>query len=104
MRNLFRYGNKAALIVGILLMLVDDLPLAREFGAWTIGCLFCFWYSATAVYEDQRLTQKVKYGLFAYLVIVLLLLLSLHDSGEEPLTRADGSVPPVLKMLGIEKK
>ena len=104
MRNLFRYGNKAALIVGILLMLVDDLPLAHDFGAWTIGCLFCFWYSATAVHEDQRLSRKVKYGLFAYLVVVLLLLLLLHESGAEPSTRSDGSLNPVLKMMGIGKK
>lgn len=104
MRNLFRYGNKAALIVGILLMLVDDIPLAREFGAWSIGCLFCFWYSATAVYEDTRLSKKVKYGLYVYLVAVLLLLLSLHDSGEDQGTRSDWSLPPAIKMMGLGKK
>ena len=50
MRNPIRRGNKAALIVGILFFVADNyLPLFHEFGAWIIGCLFCFYYSATAI-------------------------------------------------------
>ena len=103
MRNLFRHGNKAALIVGVLLMLLDELPFAREFGAWPIGCMLCFWYSATAVAEDKRIHQKVKYGLFAYLVIALLVLLFLRESGEDQVVKIDWTLHPALKAMGIGK-
>jgi hypothetical protein len=104
MRNLFRYGNKAALIVGVLLLFLDSVPLAHEFGAWPIGCLLCFWYSATAVAEDQRIGLKVKYGLIAYLVIVLLILLFHSMSGEDESSGTpDWSLPPALKAMGVGK-
>ena len=73
MRNPLRYGNKAALIVGVVLMLVDNVPLAHEFGAWNIGALLCVWYSATAIHEDARIGRRIKYGLYVYLVVVLAL-------------------------------
>ena len=104
MRNPFRYGNKAALIVGVLLLFLDGWPLARDFGAWPIGCLLCFWYSATAVWEDKRLNQRVKYGLLAYLVIVLLIVLSLYSTTKEPGGSHDWSFPPALKAIGFGKR
>ena len=104
MRNPFPYGNKAALVVGVLLMVFDNFPLAHEFGAWPIGCLLCFWYAATAVWEDKRINQKVKIGLFTYLVIVLVIILSLHESADEPAVKADWSLHPALKALGIGKR
>jgi len=103
MRNLFRYGNKAALIVGALLLFLDNVPLAHEFGAWQIGCLLCFWYSATAVVEDQRIDRKVKYGLIAYLVIALLVLLFHGGFGEDPSGTPDWSLHPALKAMGVGK-
>lgn len=104
MRNPFRYGNKAALIVGVLLLFLDGVPLAHEFGAWPIGCVLCFWYSATAVWEDPRLKPGIKYGLLAYLVIVLLVVLSLYQSSDEPGGRNDWSFPPALKAMGFGKR
>ncbi len=102
MRNLFRYGNKAALIVGVLLLLLDNVPLAHEFGAWPIGCLLCFWYSATAVVEDQRIGRKVKYGLLIYLVIALFILL-FSGFGDEQESKPDWGQHPALKAMGIGK-
>jgi len=104
MINPFRYGNKAALIVGVFLMLIDTVPLAHEFGAWPIGCLLCFWYSATAVSEDPRLNRKVRFGLFAYLIIVLVVVLSLHGSGDEEPGKHDWSLPSALKSMGVEAR
>ena len=103
MRNLFRYGNKAALIVGVLLLFLDNIPLAHEFGAWPIGCMLCFWYSATAVWEDQRIGPKVKYALIAYLVIALLILLFYPGFGEDQGEKPDWSLPPALKSMGVGK-
>jgi len=104
MHNRFRYGNKAALIVGIFLMLIDEYPLAHEFGAWNIGCLLCVWYSATAIQEDSRIGKKIKYMLFTYLAIVFVLAVSLHESGEQPAGKRDWSLHPALRTMGIGAK
>jgi hypothetical protein len=104
MRNPLRYGNKAALIVGVLLMLVDNIPLAHEFGAWNIGALLCVWYSATAIHEDTRIGRRIKYGLYVYLVIVLVLVVSLHDSSERQTGGASWSIHPALRAIGIGTK
>ncbi len=104
MRNPLRYGNKAALIVGVVLMLVDNVPLAHEFGAWNIGALLCVWYSATAIHEDARIGRRIKYGLYVYLVIVLLLVVSLHDSSERQAGETSWSFHPTLRAMGIGAK
>lgn len=104
MLNPFRYGNKSALVVGIVFMLLDNWPLAHEFGAWPIGCLLCFWYSATAVFEDPRLKPKVKYGLYAYLIIVLGVILYAHGSVSEESGKSDWSFPPALKSIIMEHR
>ena len=107
MRNPLRYGNKAALIVGVLLMLVDNVPLAHEFGAWNIGALLCVWYSATAINEDARIGRKVKYGLYAYLLIVLVLVVSLHDASDRQSGQSEQSswsTHPALRAIGIGGK
>lgn len=104
MRNPLRYGNKAALIVGVLLMLVDTIPLAHEFGAWNIGALLCVWYSASAINEDERISRRVKYGLFVYLAIVLVLVISLHDSDEQPVAESKWSFHPTLRAMGFGSK
>ena len=101
MRNPLRYGNKAALIVGVLLMLVDNVPLAHDFGAWNIGALLCVWYSATAIHEDARIGRRIKYGLYVYLVVVLALVVSLHDSSERQTDGARWSVHPTLRAMGF---
>lgn len=101
MRNPLRYGNKAALIVGVLLMLVDNVPLAHDFGAWNIGALLCVWYSATAIHEDARIGRRIKYGLYVYLVVVLALVVSLHDSSERQSEGGKWSFHPTLRAMGI---
>lgn len=101
MRNPLRYGNKAALIVGVVLMLVDNIPLMHDFGAWNIGALLCVWYSATAIHEDARIGRKIKYGLYVYLVIVLVLVVSLHDSSERQTGGTSWSFHPTLRAMGI---
>jgi hypothetical protein len=101
MRNPLRYGNKAALIVGVLLMLVDNVPLAHDFGAWNIGALLCVWYSATAIHEDARIGRRIKYGLYVYLVVVLALVVSLHDSSERQTEGTKWSFHPTLRAMGI---
>jgi hypothetical protein len=65
--------------------------------------LLCFWYSATAISEDKRISQKVKFGLFAYLVIVLLVVLTLHESGEDQGGKTDWPLHPALKAMGVGK-
>ncbi|MFT3848457.1 MAG: hypothetical protein QM739_07185 [Propionivibrio sp.] len=105
MRNPFRLGNKAALIIGILFFIADNfLPLFHEFGAWIIGCLFCFYYSASAISQEERASKRLKYGLYALLFVLLVAALSLHDADELPVFRRDGAVHPVLKFMGMDKR
>lgn len=104
MRDPLRYGNKAALVVGVLFMLIDNVPLAHELGAWNIGCLLCVWYSASAINEDSRIGRKMKYVLFAYLAIVLVVVLSLHESGDQQVRTTDGSLHPALRAMGVGAK
>ena len=104
MRNPFRYGNKAALNVGVVLMLIDHVPLAHEFGAWNIGALLCVWYSASAINEDERIGRKVKYGLYVYLAIVLALVISLHGSDELQPAPTKWSIHPTLRAMGFGDK
>ena len=78
--NLFKHGNKAILIVGILLMIADSfLAVAHEFGAWLVGCLFCVGYSASAIKENERIGKNLKRWLYAYLVIVFVFAVVLDD-------------------------
>ena len=71
MRNPIRLGNKAALIVGILFFIADTFPLFHEFGAWIIGCLFCFYYSASAISQEERASKRLKYSLYGLLFLLL---------------------------------
>ena len=105
MRNPIRLGNKAALIAGILFFIADNyLPLFHQFGAWIIGCLFCFYYSATAISQEERASKRLKYSLYALLFLLLVAALSLHDTEDRPLFRQGWSEHPALKFFGFEKK
>lgn len=104
MRNPIRLGNKAALIVGILFFIADIFPFFHQFGAWIIGCLFCFYYSASAISQEERASKKLKYGLYALLVVLLVAALSSHEINDQPLFRRDWSLHPTLKFLGIDKR
>ena len=104
MRNPIRLGNKAALIVGMLFFVADSFPLFHEFGAWSIGCLFCFYYSASAIAEEQRASKKMKYSLYAILFVLLLVALSFHESDDQQSFKRGWSFPPALKAMGFEKK
>jgi len=105
MRNPIRRGNKAALIVGILFFIADNfLPVFHEFGAWIIGCLFCFYYSATAISQEERASKRLKYSLYALLLLLLIAALALHDVEETPVFKRDASVNPVLKLMGVDRK
>ena len=78
--NFFKHGNKAVLIIGILLMIADSFfTMAHEFGAWLVGCLFCIGYSATAIREDERINKNLKRWLYAYLAIVFVFAVLLDD-------------------------
>ena len=103
--NFFQYGNKAALIVGIILMIADSaIPMAHEFGAWQVGCMFCVWYSASAIKEDQRIRKKLKTWLYVYLAIVFVLAVLLRDSVDSPSDRGHWSIHSSLKAIGIGDK
>lgn len=105
MHNPFRLGNKAALIVGILFFIADNfLPLFHEFGAWIIGCLFCFYYSYSAISQEERASKRLKYALYALLLVLLVAALSLHDAEDLPVFQRDASVNPVLKLMGMDKR
>ena len=105
MRNPIRRGNKAALIVGILFFIADNyLPVFHKFGAWIIGCLFCFYYSATAISQEERASKRLKYSLYALLLLLLIAALALHDVEETPVFKRDASVNPVLKLMGVDRK
>ena len=100
--NYFQYGNKAALVVGVILMIADRIiPLAHEFGAWPVGCLFCVWYSASAIKEDVRIGKKLKKWLYIYLAIVFVLAVLLRDSGDSPYQRADRAIASQFRAFGI---
>jgi hypothetical protein len=103
--SFFQYGNKAALIVGIVLLVADSyIPAAQEFGAWPVGCVFCVWYSASAVKEDERLGKKLKNWLYAYLAVVFVIAISLHDSADSPPHGAPWSSHSSLKAVGVESR
>ena len=103
--NYFKYGNKAALVVGVILMIADSaMPVAHEFGAWQVGCMFCVWYSASAIKEDERISKKLKKWLYAYLAIVFVLAIVLHDSDGSPTQRIDRSFASSLRALGVGHK
>ena len=104
MRNPIRLGNKAALIVGILFFIADAFPLFHEFGAWIIGCLFCFYYSASAISQEERASKRLKYSLYGLLFLLLVAALSLHDSDDPPVFKRDWSLHPALKFLSAEKR
>ena len=100
--NYFQYGNKAALIVGVLLMIADSaLSVAHEYSAWPVGCLFCVWYSASAIHEDPRVRKSLKKWLYIYLAVVFMLAITLRDAADTPAQRADRVFPTTLRVLGI---
>jgi len=91
--NLFTHGNKAVLIVGILLMIADNfVTMAHEFGAWIVGCLFCVGYSASAIRENERIPKNLKRWLYAYLVIVFVLAVLLDDFIDSQSTKGYRSI------------
>ena len=100
--NVFHYGNKAALLIGILLMIADSVfPASQEFGAWQIGCLFCVWYSVSAIREDARVSKKLRLWLYGYLAVVFVLAIHLHGSADSsPLTQGQ-SVASSMRAFGI---
>lgn len=101
----FQYGNKAALLVGIILMIADGFTsIAHEFGAWQVGCMFCVWYSVSAIREDERINKKLKKWFYVYLAIVFVLAISLHDSADSPSVRVGKSINQSLKALGIKER
>jgi hypothetical protein len=101
----FQHGNKAALIVGIILMIADGaIPMAREFGAWTVGCLFCVWYSASAIREDGRIKKTLKKWLYVYLAIAFVFAVSLHDFVDIRSGGAHWSIQSSLKAVGIDAR
>ncbi len=70
----FRYGIKSALVIGVVLMIADAfIPLAHEFGAWPVGCLFAVCYSVSAVMENDRIDKQVKRVMYVYFVAVFLI-------------------------------
>ena len=101
--RLFQRGNKAALIVGIILMIADSfVPMAHEFGAWQVGCIFCVWYSVSAIREDERISKKLRRWLYAYLAIVFVFAIALHAYIDAPPSRPHWSINSSLKAMGIE--
>ena len=103
--NFFQYGNKAALIVGILLMIGDSaFPVAHDFGSWQVGCMFCVWYSASAIKEDPRVRQSLKKWLYVYLGVVFVLAIALHDAADAPSPRTERAISSSLRALGLGGK
>jgi hypothetical protein len=103
--NFFRYGNKAALVVGVILMMVDSAtPIAHEFGAWQVGCMFCVWYSGSAIKDDERIGKKLKRWLYAYLAVVFVLAVLLHESVDSSPPRTERSISSSLKAFEIRSK
>lgn len=103
--NFLRYGNKAALIIGVILMIADSaIPVAHEFGAWQVGCMFCVWYSASAIKEDERIGKKLKKWLYGYLAVVFVLAILLHEAVDSSPPQSGRSIASSLKALGIGGK
>ena len=100
----FLFFSTLALIVGMVFFVADSFPFFHEFGAWSIGCLFCFYYSATAISQEERASKRLKYGLYALLLLLLIAALALHDVEETPVFKRDASVNPVLKLMGVDRK
>ncbi len=101
--RLFHYGNNATLIIGILLMIADGfIPMAREFGAWPVGSLFCVWYSASAIKEDERIGKKLKRWRYVYLAIVLVLANWFYVSANSPSYGGHWSIQSSLKAMGVD--
>ena len=100
--NFLHYGNKAALLIGVLLMIADSVfPASQEFGAWQIGCLFCVWYSVSAIREDARVSKKLRLWLYAYLALVFVLAIHLHGSADSVPMKQDRTVASSLRAFGI---
>lgn len=103
--NFFHYGNKAALVIGVILMIADSaIPGAREFGAWPVGCMFCVWYSASAIREDGRVNPKLKRWLYAYLAVVFVLAIMLHNAVDSASPHTGRSIAASFKALGLGGK
>ena len=103
--NFFHYGNKAALVIGVILMIADStIPGARDFGAWPVGCMFCVWYSASAIKEDERINKKLKRWLYGYLAVVFVLAILLHHAIDSSPPRTGRSIASSFKALGIGGK
>ena len=103
--NFFKHGNKAVLIIGILLMIADSFfTMAHEFGAWLVGCLFCIGYSATAIREDERINKNLKRLLYAYLAIVFVFAVLLDDFFRSRPTNAYRPILSSQQAAGIEAR
>ncbi len=101
----FRYGNKAALVVGVALMIADSfIPLAHEFGAWPVGCLFAVCYSASSVMGNERIGRRLKGILYVYFVAVFVVASTCYDSADLPFRMVDRSIPSVTMFMGIDDK
>lgn len=100
-----RYGNKAALVVGVSLMIADSfIPLAHEFGAWPVGCLFAVCYTASAIMGNERIGKRLKGILYVYLVAVFVVACTFYDSADLPSRMVDRSIPTVTMFMGIDDK
>lgn len=105
MGNPVRLGNKAALLVGLAFVVADNFfPLLHEFGAWRIGCLFCYYYSVTSIAAEHRASRRLKMGLYALLSALLVAALLFGDGDDASGTRRVWSLHPVLKVMGMDGK
>lgn len=104
MQNPIRPGNKAALIVGLVFFVADNIPFFHQFGAWLIGCLFCFYYSVSAIAAEKRASQPLKYGLYAFLTVLLVLAIVFHEDGNLQGFKRDWTNHPALKVFGVEAR
>lgn len=101
----FRYGNKAALVVGVALMIADSfIPLAHEFGAWPVGCLFAVCYSAWTIMGNAKIGKRLKGILYVYLVAVFVIACTYYDSAALPSWMVDRSIPTVTMFMGVDDK
>lgn len=100
--NFLHYGNKAALLIGVLLMIADSvIPASQEFGAWQVGCLFCVWYSVSAIREDARVSKKLRLWLYGYLAVVFVLAIYLHGSADSSLLTQGRTLASSVRVFGI---
>ena len=99
----FRYGNKATLVVGVALMVADSfIPLAHEFGAWPVGCLFAVCYSVSVIRANERISKQLKVVSYVYLVAVFVIAITCYDLKDLPSPDVDRSIPSTMRSMGID--